>query len=163
MKITLEEIEKDAPELLSRIRTDAKSGGYDEGLAVGVDQERKRVTELMAIEDVDQEARASAIAEGLAVDAAYKLFFEAEKKKKDEGLEELHKETPGSVGLSGREIKEDRKHDGKGVKELFNDAIKAYQKENNCTRTEALKAVAIAKPALHSAYLDDVNNAQPGQ
>lgn len=144
--MTLEALEKEAPELLSQIRTDAKSAGYDEGFTAGVDQERKRVTELMAIEDVDPEARAGAIAEGLSVDAAYKLFFEAEKKKKDEGLEELLEETPESVGQSGKKT-------GREGEEKFMDAVSAYQKENNCTRTDALRAVAVAKPDLHAAFI----------
>lgn len=147
MKITLEELEKDAPELLTKIRTESKTAGYDEGLAAGVDQERKRVSELMAIEDADQDAKGKAICEGLSVDAAYKLFFEAEKKKKDEGLEELHKETPDSAGQSGKKA-------GQDGEETFMDAVSAYQKEKGCTRTEALKAVATARPALHAAYLE---------
>lgn len=147
MEITLEKLEKDAPELLTQIRTVAKTAGYDEGLAAGIGQERKRVTELMTIEDADQEARGKAIAEGLAVDAAYKLFFEAEKKKKTEGLEELHKETPDSVGQSGKKT-------SKTGEETFMDAVSAYQKANGCTRTEALKAVATARPALHAAYFE---------
>lgn len=148
MEFTLENLKSEAPELLAQIQTDAKAAGHEEGLQEGVEQERKRVTELMAVEDADPKAQAKAITEGLAVDAAYKLFFEAEKKKKDEGLNDLENGTPASVGQQGKEKAKD--DDG----ETYMDAVTAYQNENKCTRTEALQAVAAAKPELHAAFIN---------
>ena len=147
MEITIEKLEKDAPELLAQIRAEARAAGQDEGRQEGIDQERARVAELMAVEDADPEARTKAITEGLAVDAAYKLFYEAEKKKKDDALAELEEETPDTVGQSGKDSDKDDK-------ETFMDAVNAHQKEHGCTRTEALKAVAKARPALHTAYIE---------
>lgn len=143
MEITLESLEKDAPELLSQIRTEAKASGYDEG----VDQERQRVAQLMAVEDADQDAKNRAITEGLGVDAAYKLFFEAEKNKKDEELDRLKKTTPDSAGQSGKDTDKDNA-------ETFMDAVTTYQKENNCTKTQALKAIAVARPGLHAVFIN---------
>lgn len=39
-------------------------------------------------------------------------------------------------------------------KESFMDAVSDYQKKNHCTVTEALMAVAEAKPKLHETFLN---------
>jgi len=148
MKFTLENLKKEAPELLAQIQTDAKAAGHDEGLQAGIDQERARVTELMAIEDADAAAQAKAIAYGFDVDAAYKLFFEAEKAKRAEDLKSLENGTPESVGQSGKKAGQG---DGKAD---FMATVAEYQKENKCSRTDALQAVAVAKPELHAAFLE---------
>ena len=144
MDFTLENLAKEAPDLLASIQSDAKTAGHTEGLAVGVTQERERVSGLMKIEDADEAARAKAIAEGLTVEAAYKLFFEAEKGKKAEELKALEESTPESAGQDG---KEKGSEDGK----TFMSAVDDYQKEHSCTRTAALQAVAKAQPELHQA------------
>ena len=142
MEYTMGAIEKDAPELLAEIQTAAKAEGHD----AGVEQERTRVNSLLAIDDADPDAKAKAIGDGVSVDAAYKMFFEAEKGKKAEELAALAVDTPEGVGQSGKVAKVD------GT-EGFMAAVTAHQKENKCTRTQALKAVASEKPELHAAFL----------
>jgi len=51
--------------------------------AGGIEAERKRVTEILAIEDTDPEARDQAIVEGLTTDASFKLFFRSGETKKE--------------------------------------------------------------------------------
>ena len=50
---------------------------------------------------------------------------------------------------------------GKDAGENFMTVVDGYQKAHGCTRTEALKAVVKARPLLHQAYLDAVNQRQP--
>lgn len=145
MEITMEVMAKDAPDLLAQIQTDAKKAGYDEGLAAGSQGERDRVTAILA-EEADEATKIKAVQDGLTVDGAYKLFFQAEKKKKSEGLEALAKTTPESAGHQAKETVHDDK-------ETFFTAVDAYQKENKCSRTDALKAIAKERPALHAAFL----------
>lgn len=145
MEFTLENLAKEAPDLLASIQTDAKATGHAEGLAAGVAQERERVSELMKIEDADDTARAKAITDGLSVDASFRLFFEAEKGKKAEELKKLEESTPESAGQNGK-----AKDDDTG--KTFMAAVDDYQKEKSCTRTEALQAVAKAQPELHAAF-----------
>jgi hypothetical protein len=145
MEITMETMAKDAPDLLAQIQTDAKKAGYDEGLAAGSQGERDRVTAILA-EEADEATKLQAVKEGLSVDGAYKLFFQAEKKKKAEGLEKMETSTPETAGHQAKETDHDDK-------ETFFTAVDAYQKEHKCTRTDALKAIAKDRPALHAAFL----------
>lgn len=145
MEFNLENLAKESPDLLASIQNDAKEAGHAEGLTAGVTQERERVSELMKIEDADEAARAQAITEGLSVESAYKLFFEAEKGKKAEELKVLEDSTPESAGQDGKEKAEETK--------TFMSAVDDYQKEHSCTRTEALQAVAKAQPELHKESL----------
>lgn len=144
--ITLEKLEKEAPELLAQIQADANASGYDLGIEAGQAQERERVTNLLAIENADHDSKIQAVNDGLNVDAAYKLFFEAEQTKREMELENLEKETPDSVGQNGK------KKDGET--ESFMDLVKNHQKKHNCSRTESLKAVAAENPALHASFLE---------
>lgn len=150
MSITLEELKTEAPDLLAQIQTDAKAAGYDEGLTAGVTGERERVAAILAVENTDDAARKQAIDEGLSEDAAYKLFFMAEKKKKKESLETFQGSAPDSVGAQGSKS-------GGNDGESFMSVVTAYQKENGGTRTDALKAVATKNPALHKAWLASIN------
>lgn len=145
MEITMDTLAKDAPDLLAQIQTDAKKAGYDEGLAAGSKGERDRVTAILA-EEADEATKLQAVKDGLSVDGAYKLFFQAEKKKKSEGLEKLETSTPETAGHQAKETDHDDK-------ETYFSAVDAYQKENKCSRTDALKAIAKDRPALHAAFL----------
>jgi len=145
-EITLEVLAKDAPDLLAEIQAKAKSEGQEEAMAAGVTQERERVTAILA-EEADETAKTQAIKDGLSVEASYKLFFKAEKEKKAENLENLNGSTPESVGQQGKKTGTD---DG----ESFMAAVDAYQKDKNCTRTQALTAIATQRPELHAAYIN---------
>ncbi|RLB89185.1 MAG: hypothetical protein DRH26_12090 [Deltaproteobacteria bacterium] len=47
MDITLEQLAKDAPDLLARIQTEARQAGYDEGLKVGATTEVARIKDVL--------------------------------------------------------------------------------------------------------------------
>lgn len=138
MEFTLETLTAEAPDLLTSIQSDAKQAG--------ITQERERAAALLAIDDVDEDARKKAITEGLSVDAAYKLFFEAEKLKKQTNLEELEGSSGESVGQKGKKKTDDDK-------KTFMQAVDEFQAEKKCTRTEALQAVIKANPDLHAEFI----------
>lgn len=141
MDFTLENLKKEAPDLLNDIEAGAKDAGHQEGIAAGTTQERERVAALMAIEGADEASKIQAVNEGLSVDSAYKLFFEAEKGKKAEDLKALEDSTPDSAGHKAKETGGDEK--------TFMQAVDDYQSDKKCTRTEALTAIAKASPELH--------------
>jgi signal peptide peptidase SppA len=114
--------------------------------ASGIQAERQRVTEILAVEDADPAARHQAVTDGLSVDASFKLFFEMEKTQKQKRLEDLQDQTPESVGQTGKEKDDENKAD-------FMTEVDRYRKEHNCTRTDALKTVAAQNPQLHEAWL----------
>ena len=142
----METLADDAPELLAQIQADAEKAGHDKGFEVGVNSERERVAALLSVADADEVSKSKAITEGLSVDASYKLFFEAEKNKKAEELKALEESTPDTVGQQGKGADSD-------ANETFMSAVDEYQKDNKCTRTEALQAIAKKRPALHEASL----------
>lgn len=147
MTITMETLRKDAPDLLAQIQAESKLAGYDEGVKAGVSQERSRVTDLLTVEYADETAVLKAVNDGLSVNAAYKLFFEAEKGRKADELARLQQSTPDSVGQQGKQTCDD------GTTKTFMAAVDEHQKQHGCTRTEALKAVAKANPELHAAFI----------
>ncbi|MBU2051220.1 MAG: hypothetical protein KKH61_19910 [Gammaproteobacteria bacterium] len=76
MPITIEQLQTEAPELLAQIRKEA------------AEAERGRVTEILSA-DGDSEVARKAIADGIEAAACFKLFLEAEKTKRAEGLKNL--------------------------------------------------------------------------
>jgi len=133
MEWTLENLTKEAPDLLAQIQAEAQKTGNDEGLAAGITQERERVTAILAIDDADAAAKAQAITEGLSVEGSYKLFYEAEKLNKNKDLENLEIQTPESVGQQGHETNDDGK-------ENFMDAVLAYQSEKKMYQNRGPKS-----------------------
>ena len=93
MEFTLEIIEKEAPQLLEQIRSDAAKLGMEAGTAL----ERERVNGILDAK-ADPEATTEAIKHGYSAEASYKLFYEAEKKKKVEGLKKMEADAPKPMG-----------------------------------------------------------------
>jgi len=124
--------------------------GEERGRDAGVNAERERVAGIMAIEG-DPAVKAKAIEDGLTVEAAYKLFFEAERKKNSGILDEMETEAPEHVGT---ETPKDPETIPKG-KESLALATKARDlaKEKNIPITAALKEVARENPELTKAAL----------
>lgn len=84
MPITIEQLTKEAPELLAQIQKQAADQARSEGIAA----ERARVSEILAA-DGDPEVTRKAIADGTEAAACFKLFFESEKSKRAAGLEAM--------------------------------------------------------------------------
>jgi len=91
--ITLQLLEDHAPDLLTQIRetaaTAAAKTAYDDGILA----ERVRVTEILNAE-ADAGQTRKAIEDGVAAEAAYKQFYQAEKEKRAKGLEDLKAQAP---------------------------------------------------------------------
>jgi hypothetical protein len=97
MEITLQFLENEAPGLLGEIQTQAWEEGLETGRIEGVDMERARVKSILEAE-ADQEATKQAILEGIPVEAAFKMFFEAEKAFRDDALKKLKEAAPPPQG-----------------------------------------------------------------
>lgn len=108
MEFTIELLEKEAPELLAKIREEAAAEAEKKGQEQGVAAERERVVEILKA-DADPEQTREAIESGIEANAAYKKFYEAEKSKRAKGLEELKAEATESQGLEDPEEKKEQK------------------------------------------------------
>jgi hypothetical protein len=84
MEFTLEILNEKAPELLAQIKKDASDAARADGIAA----ERARVAEILTA-DGDKDITAKAIADGTPAAECFKLFFQAEKQKRVDGLREL--------------------------------------------------------------------------
>jgi hypothetical protein len=102
MEFTIELLEKEAPELLAKIReeaaADAEKKGHDDGVAA----ERERVVEILKADGDPDETR-KAIENGTGINEVFKQFYEAEKAKRAKGLEELKAEATESQGVEDPE------------------------------------------------------------
>lgn len=95
----LADLQQKYPELYQEVfALGAQSVDLSAARVEGVALERERVKSLMSVEGADIEAKERAITGGLTLDAAYKLFFEAERGKKLQMLKELKEEAPESIG-----------------------------------------------------------------
>jgi len=80
MKIDLELLKKEAPELLAAIEKAAKDEGITAGMTQGVEKERTRVVAILKV-DGDMDVAKKCIEDGIGLDASYKLFHDALKTK----------------------------------------------------------------------------------
>lgn len=88
-EITLELLEKEAPELLKQIREAARKEGLD--------GERARVVAIIEA-GADPAVTQRAITDGVSADGAFKLFYQAEKAKRATALKEMEASAPDPVG-----------------------------------------------------------------
>lgn len=109
LKGYLEAIQSQAPELLKALTDPAFAEGRAQGIEVGTDTgrtegvaeattaERERVMALLG-SDADPLAILGAIADGISVDASFKIFFEAEVAKRGAGLEAMQNQATAPIG-----------------------------------------------------------------
>jgi hypothetical protein len=97
MDLTLESLQKEAPELLAQIEDAARQQGIAQGQTDGIAAERGRVVEILHAEADPTETR-RAIEDGTDAHAAFKQFYEAEKDKRASGLVQLEKEAEPPAG-----------------------------------------------------------------
>lgn len=144
MPINIEELKEKNPELLADIELAAEKAGIEKGIV----QERDRVTQILSIEG-DAKAAQKAITEGLSLDASYKLFFESEKQKKTDALQDLETQAPEGAGQDEPDIK------GNTSKApdiaLAEKAIELMNAEK-ISYSDALGKVMAENPDLKAAY-----------
>lgn len=100
VEMTLTEIREKVPELYQEIfNLGAASVDLSAARNDGITMERTRVTEILSA-GADPESTHNAIVDGVSAEAAYKLFFEAEKAKKAAGLKEMADSAPRSLGYT---------------------------------------------------------------
>lgn len=98
-QMTLQEFKEKHPDLYQEA-FDLGVRSVDLALATteGMQAERDRVSAILSVEGADEASKAQAITEGLSIDQAYKLFFEAERSMKAKGLKELKAQAAPSIG-----------------------------------------------------------------
>lgn len=96
MPITLEQLTKEAPELLASIQDESRQEAYSEGYEEGTGDERTRVIEILGAGS-DPAVTLSAITDGVSADAAYKIFYHAEVKNRGEILKTMAAEATDPV------------------------------------------------------------------
>lgn len=97
-QITLDLLQTEAPDLVKAIKNEAFKAGVDLGYADGINAERARVMEILEA-GADDTQTFAAIKDGIEANAAFKLFYEAEKAKRAQGLADLAGQAPPSAGV----------------------------------------------------------------
>ena len=102
IKITMETLKETAPDLLAQIENDAFTAGSEagitDGMVDGTVAERARVMEILEA-DADPQQTRTAIKDGIAANAAFKSFYEAEKSKRAQGLTNMETEATEPAGV----------------------------------------------------------------
>ena len=152
-------IKEQAGDLISAIETEAKKTGYDEGhkkgIAEGLKAERERVASIMGVEDADPEAQKKAIAEGMAAEAAYRLFFEAEKSSKKTAIDDMKKGAGDeTAGAGGKEKGAGGDDTTEAKAALFTSKVNEYKTAKNCSHGDAMSAINLEFPELRVAWLE---------
>jgi capsid assembly protease len=127
---------------------DSHSAGFQAGLQEGVDQERRRVTEILQANG-DRDISLAAVVDGSDPKTALLLFLEAANSFRANALEKMRQEAPPSLGQA---------HAGSEVAGDFESKIGELQGQG-MSRAGAIRQVAQLYPELHKAYLDRVNPA----
>jgi hypothetical protein len=88
MPITLQQLEAEAPELLTEIRDSAKAAGLADGQGEGIATERARIMEILEVGG-SMEIKLQAIKDGLDPKATFKALLAAEGADKAKALAEM--------------------------------------------------------------------------
>ncbi len=102
----LKELKEKHPDLLAQIEEAASKAGEKIGFDKGVKSECDRVIDIMAA-DADQIETKKAIENGVSAADAFKLFYQAEVKKRNLGLTQMESEATASIDgeeLSAEEL-----------------------------------------------------------
>ena len=98
IKITMEVLKETAPDILAQIENEAFTAGSEAGITDGTVAERARVMEILEA-DADPQQTRTAIKDGIAANAAFKSFYEAEKSKRAQGLTNMETEATETAGV----------------------------------------------------------------
>lgn len=142
--MNLDELKKNHPDLLAEIELAAETKGIEKGIA----QERERVTQILNI-DGDGVAAIKAVADGLSLDASYKLFFESEKQKKADALKDLEAQAPDPAGQTEPDMNPKPK---KAPDVQLSEKAMELMTAHKLTYTDALDRAMAENPDLKAAY-----------
>lgn len=113
-----------------------------------IEAERRRVTEILAAGG-DPAITQQAIAEGLSLNDCYRMFYEAEKRRRVDGLQELAQEAPPSLGGQPPVDGDAKTFDSVVEQKLSSGEAKS--------RAQAMKLAAIEEPELHKQWIEKIN------
>lgn len=154
--MTLQELQEKHPEVYREaFEAGAKSVDHAALRSEGIAAERERVAAILSVDGADSESKHRAIAEGLTIDSAYKLFFEAERGKKEKSLKELEQEAPESLGYQAPKEPESLSGDPAAIVSEKAVALAASEKIDLATATNRVlsenKALAARYYGQYSA------------
>jgi len=121
----------------------------EEAGAEATQAERARVLEILEA-GAGPELTVAAVSEGIPGVEIYKRKAQAEGAAKTKAEAALKASLGTSAGQAGAQ--KDKPAGGD-----FMELVRQHQKDNGCTRTKALLAVARAHPAAHEAYIKEVS------
>lgn len=148
MEFTIEKLAQEAPELLQDIR--------DQAFYLGAQAERDRVLAILKA-DGDKTVTLTAIETGTQASDAFKLFYEALKQQKTDGLEKLGKEATKPAGqeqLDEEYVDPDKKDTRPADVKLASMAAK-LAKDEKISLAEAQKRVFRENPDLAKEWKPD--------
>lgn len=149
----LEKLKKDHPKLYAEVWKAGEESGKDvgrhEGYAAGTDEERKRVVEILNA-DADPAVTRKAIEDGVAAEAAFKLFYEAEKKNRVDALKALETAATASVGQEQEKVS--ARADTRPADQQLNDIALDIAAEEKVPYVDALKLARQRNPELVKAW-----------
>lgn len=148
MDLTLELLKKENPELLKQIQDEAHASGYTEGTEAGSEAELNRVTQILEA-DADITATRQAITEGLTIEAAFKMFFEAEKGQRAGALKKLEEE---ATSAQGQEAPDETELDGREPDVILADKAMKLMDEKDITYDAAFDQVMAENSELAEKY-----------
>ena len=153
MVLTLEELQKQAPELLARVKKEAADEAKKETKAEVEKQtaelmaaDKARITGILGIPGMSAELKQKAIADGKDVDGAKALAWEAEQEARAKGLQNMTQTpapipaTPAPATMPGGKID-------------FMVAVEDHMRIEKCKRGEAIMAVRGKNPEAHAEWI----------
>lgn len=166
IKMELSELKTKYPALYQAVLAEGVDQGKKEGFASGklegvkegAESERKRIADMEAMLIPGHEtllAEYKADANCPAADFAMKQSV-AEKKLRDDILAKLKADAVKPV-THDNPPEPGQDAAAQAGKEEFMADVEKYRAENKCSKSEAVRAIAINKPELHAAYIEKVN------
>jgi len=136
---------KEADALINEAQEEAYGSGYE----AGIREERERVTALLDAE-ADREATLKAIRDGISVESAFKMFYEAERRRRVSALNQMADDAPEPAGAV---VSDDAVGDPEAK-------VRKYMGEG-MSRTKALKRLRAEHPDLYEIYSQQVGKNIP--
>lgn len=150
----LKELKEKHPGLLAQIQETASKEGEKIGFDKGVAKERGRVMEIMAA-DADQIETKKAIENGVASADAFKLFYQAEVKKRKLGLKGMEKESTQSIEgeeLSAEELAKKGNEGELSIDQKLTKKAKELAEKKGITQAEAVTQLSKSEMDLRRQW-----------
>ena len=154
-EMTLDELKKKYPDLLAQVEEEASKAGEKIGFDKGVKSECDRVIDILAA-DADQIETKKAIENGVSAADAFKIFYQAEVKKRNHGLDGMAAEaTPPVEGeeLSDEELAAQRNRETEvPIDQKLTKKAKELAEKKGITQAEAVVLMSKSETDLRRQW-----------